>query len=264
VFQASETGVDELLAAFHGGSLFAPRELLLVLKVEDYGRSEKRVAALAEGIARPTSGTCVVLVENAAETERKSLGPLRAACSAYCTALPPIRSLLLAWGQRRAARDKITLAAGTMEAAVDACEGDATAFFDELEKLCAWAGPGGKLASADVATLLRPVAGADLVGYLGAIAAGDAPLAARRLGRLLAAGVGEGTVLFSLVNLVGGALGGWGRHKELSEALRRRLASRELARALDGLYRAEAAWKGGRADALAVLEQATRAVAGAA
>ena len=31
---------------------------------------------------------------------------------------------------------------------------------------------------------------------------------------------------------------------------------------LDGLYRAEATWKGGRADAVAVLEQATRVVAG--
>jgi DNA polymerase-3 subunit delta len=264
VFQASETGIDELLAAFHGGSLFAPRELLLVLKVEDYGRSEKRVAALAEGIARPTSGTCLVLVENAAETERKSLAPLRAACAVHCPALPPTRATLLAWGKRRAARDTIALAPGTMEAAVDACEGDATTFFDELEKLCAWAGPGGRLAPSDVATLLRPVAGADLAGYLGAIAAGDPALAARRLGRLLAAGVGEGTVLFALVNLVGGALGGWARHRELSGALRRRLAPRELARALDGLYRAEAAWKGGRADALAVLEQATRVVAGAA
>ena len=47
---------------------FAPRELLLVLKVEDYGRSDKRVAALAEGIARPNSGSTLVLVETASET----------------------------------------------------------------------------------------------------------------------------------------------------------------------------------------------------
>jgi hypothetical protein len=31
---------------------------------------------------------------------------------------------------------------------------------------------------------------------------------------------------------------------------------------MDALYRGEAAWKGGRADVVAVLEQATREVAG--
>ena len=264
VFGAAETGVDELLAAYHGGSLFSPRELLLVLDVEGFARSEKRIAALAEGIARPTSGTCLVLVESAAETERKSLSALRAACAAHVTALPPTRSVLLSWGKRRAARDHIAVQPGVMESVVEACEGDAIAFFDELEKLCAWTGPGGRLSAADVATLMRPVAGADLHGYLAAIATGDSPTAARRLGRLLAAGVGEGTVLFALANLVGGALGGWARHRELSGALRQRNGPRELARALDAIYRAEAAWKGGRADVLAVLEQATRVVAGAA
>jgi hypothetical protein len=64
--------------------------------------------------------------------------------------------------------------------------------------------------------------------------------------------------LFALVNLVGGALGGWARHRDLSAALRRRRTPRELAHAMDALYRAEAAWKRGRADAVAVLEQATR------
>jgi len=263
VFGASETSVDELLAGYHGGSLFAPRELLIVLDVEDYGRSEKRVAALAEGIARPTSGTCIVLVESAAETERKSLAPLRAACSAHCPALPPSRGMLLAWGKRRAARETITVEAGVMESVVEACEGDGIAFFDELEKLCAWAGPGGRLRDADVATIMRPVAGADLAGYLAAIAGGDSATAARRLNRLLAAGVGEGAVLFALANLVGGAMGGWARHRDLSRALGQRLPPKALARALDGIYRAEAAWKGGRADVIAVLEQATRSVAGA-
>src|SRR5262245_51122095 len=135
VFRTSETAVDELLAAFHGGSLFAPRELLIVLEVEQLGRSEKRVAALAQGIARPAGGTCMVLVEGAGDEPRKSLEPLRAAASAHCLAMPPIRAALLAWGVRRMAREKITLAAGTMEAVVDACEGDAAVFFDELEKL---------------------------------------------------------------------------------------------------------------------------------
>jgi len=262
VFRASETGVDELLAAFHGGSLFASRELLMVLEVEDLGRSEKKIVALAEGLARPTLGTSMVLVESEGDNERKSLEPLRAACAARCLAMPPIRATLLAWGRRRMERERITLAAGTMEAVVDACEGDAATFFDEIEKLSAWAGAGGRLTPDDVATILRPVVGADLPGYLGAVAAGDSPLAARRLGRLLVAGVGEGTVLFALANLVGGALGGWSRYRDLSGALRRRLPPRDLARLMDGIYRAEAAWKGGRADAVAVLEQATRAVAG--
>ena len=263
VFLASETGVDELLAAFHSGSLFAARELLLVLEVEDFARSEKRVAALAEGLGRPNSGTCMVLVESPSESERKSLEPLRAACPVRCVAMPPTRATLLGWGARRMARERIALGLGVMDAVADACEGDAATFFDELEKLCAWAGSGGRLERADVATILRPAVGADLAGYLGAIAAGDAALAARRLSRLLAAGVGEGTVLFALANLVGGSLGGWARHRDLSGALRQRLAPRELARVMDGLYRAEAAWKGGRADAVAVLEQATRTVAGA-
>jgi DNA polymerase III delta subunit len=203
----------------------------------------------------------MVLVESEGDNERKSLERLRAACAVRCLAMPPTRATLLAWGRRRMERERITLAASTMESVVDACEGDAATFFDEIEKLSAWAGAGGRLSPADVAAVLRPVVGADLPGYLGAVAAGDSPLAARRLGRLLVAGVGEGTVLFALANLVGGALGGWARYRDLSGALRRRLAPRDLARLMDGIYRAEAAWKGGRADAIAVLEQATRAVA---
>src|SRR5262245_569323 len=39
VFRAAESGVDEILAAFLGVSLFAPRELSIVLDIEDLGRS---------------------------------------------------------------------------------------------------------------------------------------------------------------------------------------------------------------------------------
>jgi DNA polymerase III delta subunit len=263
VFRTGETTVEDVLAAFHGGSLFAPRELILLLEVEDFGRSAKRIDGLAAGLGRPVGGTHLVLVESAAETPPKSLEPLRAACDLRCVATPPVRATLLAWGAARMKREGITLAEGTLESVVDACEGDATAFFDELGKLVAWAGEGGQLTRADVATILRPVVGADLPGYLAAVAAGQPPIAAERLGRLLAAGVGEGTVLFALTNLVGGALGGWARQRELSSALGRRLGPGGLARSMDALYRAEAAWKGGRADAVAVLEQATRVVAGA-
>jgi DNA polymerase III delta subunit len=45
--------------------------------------------------------------------------------------------------------------------------------------------------------------------------------------------------------------------------LGRRLGPPALARAMDALYRAEAAWKGGRADPVAVLEQATRVLCAA-
>jgi DNA polymerase III delta subunit len=262
VFRAAESGPEEILAAFQGGSLFSPRDLIIVLDVEDLGRSEKKIVALAEGIGRPAGASTLVLVESESDTARKSLEPLRAAVRERWTATHPGRRELQAWGARRFAREGITTEAGVVEAAVDACEGDALAFFNELEKLCVMAGTGGNVTKAQVAALLRPVVGADLPEYLGAVALGQPALAARSLGRLLAAGAGEGTVLFALSNLVGGALGGWARNRELSEALRRRRPPASLAAALDAVYRAEAAWKSGRADVVAVLEQATRAVAG--
>jgi DNA polymerase III delta subunit len=262
VFRAAESGVEEILAAFHGGSLFTPRELILVLEIEDLGRSEKKITALAEGLVRPSGGSTVVLVESSADTARKALEPLRVACEARLTANPLGRMALLEWGRRRLARAGSTADTGVLELIVDASEGDAGAFFNEIDKLMSWAEPGRAITLTDAQFLLRPVPGADLVGYLSAVALGDPRLSAQRLGRLLAAGASEGTVLFALVNLVGGALGGWARHRDLSAALRRRRSPRELAHALDALYRAEAAWKRGRADVVAVLEQATREVAG--
>ncbi len=47
-----------------------------------------------------------------------------------------------------------------------------------------------------------------------------------------------------------------------SSTLRRRSHPVQLSRALDACYRAEAAWEGGRADVVAVLEQVTRAICG--
>jgi hypothetical protein len=76
--------------------------------------------------------------------------------------------------------------------------------------------------------------------------------------------VGEGAVLWGLANLIGGALGGWTRYRDSSEALRSRAGPQALSRALDAVYRAESDWKGGRSDSIAVLEQATREVCGAA
>ena len=262
VLVAADAGVEEILAAYHGGSLFSPRDLTVVLELETLGRREKMVAALARGIARPSGGSCLVLIESAAETDRKSLEPLRGACEVRWNALPPGRGDLIAWGGHRLRRAGLAFEPGLLESLADASEGDALAFFSELAKLVTLASS-GRVGRAELALLLRPVVGADLNGYLAAVAMGDAGQAARSLGRLLATGISEGTVLFALSNLVGGALGGWARQRELSDALRRRRPPSELATALDALYRAEAAWKAGRADVVAVLEQATRSVSGA-
>lgn len=262
VFRAAESGVETILAAFQGASLFSPRDLVIALDVEDLSRSEKKIAALAAGVARPLGASTLVLVESAADMPRKSLDGLRAACHTHVDCRPPQRGVLLRWGARRFAREDITAGPGALEALVDACEGDSLAFFGELDKLCTWAGRGGRLTDAEVQGLLRPVVGADVPDFLAAVAAGQAGIATQRLGRLLAAGVGEGTILFSLSILVSGALSEapWGRHREISAALRQRSTPDQLARALDAVYRAESAWKGGRADAVAVLEQATRSL----
>jgi DNA polymerase III delta subunit len=203
-----------------------------------------------------------VLIESAADAPRKSLEPLRAASAVRAVLLPPGRAELLLWGARRLAVEGIGADPGVIESVADGCEGDALTFFGQLSKLCVWAGAGGRLRTADAAMLMKPVLDADVPAYLAAVAAGQPRLAAQRLGRLLACGVGEGQVLFALSNLVGGALGGWARWRELSETLRRRVSPGELSHALDAVYRAEAAWKGGRADVVAVLEQATRDVSG--
>jgi DNA polymerase III delta subunit len=263
VFRAAEAGIEEILAAFQGASLFSPRDLILVLEVEDLGRSEKRVAALAAGLATPSGGSCLVLHESESDTLRKSLEPLRAASSLRWVAEPPPRPELLRWGHCRLAAADLDLDPGVVEAVADACEGDPLAFFNELEKLDVIAPEVDgrrRITRQSADAMLKPVLGADLPEYLSAAALGRSRLAGRALSRLLTAGVGEGTVLFALSNLVGGALGGWARNKELSAALARRRSPRELARSLDAIYRAEAAWKSGRADVVAVLEQATRAV----
>jgi DNA polymerase III delta subunit len=264
VFRAAEAGVEEILAAFQGASLFSPRDLILVLEVEDLARSEKKLAALAAGLAVPTGGSCLVLHESEADTPRRKLDGLRAAAAVRCFAEPPDRAGLLRWGAVRLAGSGLEVAPGTIEAVADACEGDPLTFFNELEKLDVVAprdiAGHRRVTPADAAALLAPVVGADLPAYLSAVALGRPREAGRALSRLLAAGVGEGTVLFALANLVGGALGGWSRNPPLSAALARRRPATRLGPALDALYRAEAAWKSGRADAVAVLEQATRAV----
>jgi DNA polymerase III delta subunit len=261
VMRAGENGVDEVLGAFHGLSMFSTRELTMVLDVEDYARSEKRVAALAEGASRPAGESCLVFVESAAENERKSLAPLRAACAVQWSALPVDPRALIAWGERRLAAAGLSAGDGALAALLESCEGETLAFFNELGKLVTLAEADRHVTVATVQALVAPTLGADLPEYLAAVAAGRPGVAAQRLGRLLAEGVSEGQVLFALANLVGGALGGWARWRPLRAALARRTDGRGLARALDAVYRAESSWKGGRVDAVAALEQATREVA---
>ena len=81
VLRAAEAGVDTILAAYHGGSLFNPRELTIVLEIEDLGRSEKKIEALAAGVARPSGGACLVLVESAADAQRRQRLARRARCA---------------------------------------------------------------------------------------------------------------------------------------------------------------------------------------
>ena len=261
VLWPGEDDVDAVLNAWQSVSMFTPRELTLVMGVEALARSEKRANELAAGLGRPGGESRIVFVEAAAEKERKTLGAVRAACAALWVADPADSRGLAAWGRRRLASESITADADALEALIGVCEGESASYFSELSKLAGWAGPGGSVTKADVMALSRPVLGSELPQYLLAVATGDAALAAKRLGRLLAARESEGELMFALANLVGGALGGWARWRDLSAALARRRAPRELAHALDAVYRAEAAWKGGRADALAALEQATRAVA---
>jgi DNA polymerase III delta subunit len=264
VFRAAETGVEQLLAAWQGASLFSPRDLVIVLDLEDWARSEKKVVALADSIAKASSPSTMVLVESASENHRKVLDPLRRACRVQIEAPPPSLADLVRWGERRFEREGFATEAGVLPLLAETCEGDALAFFSELDKLCTWAARDGKLGVEEVRSLLRPVVGSELPDYVGAVAAGDATRATQRLGRMLAAGANEGTLLFALSNLVGGALGGWAKDKPASAALNRRLGAMGLSRAMDACYRAEAAWKGGRADAVAVLEQLTRSICGGA
>src|SRR5262245_27771095 len=197
VMRPGEQDVDAILAAFQNVSLFSPRELTLVLEVEDLGRSEKRVAALAEGLSRPAGGSCLVLVESEAETVRKTLAPLRAACAVRVDAQPPAAAELLRWGALRLAALGCRAEPGALEALLVTCEGDTIAFMNEVGKLAAIAGEIGVVTRQHV-TLTLPQVGAELADFLSAVAAGDGAHATLRLERLLAAGESEGSVLWAL------------------------------------------------------------------
>jgi len=267
ILRGGEQDVDVILAAYQNVSLFAPRELTIVLDVEDLGRSEKKVDALAAGLTRPAGGSCLVLVESASESPRKTLEPLRAACALRVAAEAPAERALLLWGERRLAAAGCRAEPGALEALLESCERETLAFLNEVDKVAVLAGPAGKVTRAEVQALSAPCVGAELPDYLLAVATGDPAAAALRLERVLAAGENEGSVLWALGHLVSSSLTlavnryGWAKWKELSLTLGGRRRPKELARALDAVYRAEAAWKGGRVDVRSALEQATREVA---
>src|SRR5258706_62140 len=113
------------------------------------------------------------------------LAELRHAWAAVCPEAPLARVFrpaetgvdeLLAAVAGRLAGERVRAEAGVLEAVADACDGDAATFVNELAKLIAWSGNSGTLTTADVETVLRPVLGADLPGYLGAVAGGDVRL----------------------------------------------------------------------------------------
>ena len=257
----SEDSVDDVLAAYQSVSMFAPRECTIVLDVEDYARSDKRVAALAEGVSRPAGESCIVLVESATEKPRKALDVLKGACSAYWNALTPGVRDLQRWGELRLAAENITAQTGTLAALALSCENRPEPFFNELGKLIAVAAERGSVTQADLARLARPTIDADLQAWLFAVAQGQPALAAKLLGRLLTEGGDTGGLLFALSNMVGGGTGGWSLFRSQSGALGARIRHSGCARALDACYRAEAAWKGGRVDGVLALELATREVA---
>ena len=269
VLRPDESGVDAILSAYQNVSLFSPRELTIVFEIEDVGRSEKRVAALAEGLTVTAGGSCLVLVESTSETVRKTLEPLRAACAVRVVAEPPAEEGLLRWCALRLAADDRRAEPGALEALLETCEHDALAFLNEAGKLALLAGEDGIVTKAHVAALMSPQVSAELPDFLAAVAAGHGGIAAQRLERLLATGESEGGVLWALGHLVSASFTiqtsayGWAKWRNLSQAYASRRDDRARARALDAVYRAEAAWKGGRLDARTALEQATREVVAA-
>ena len=267
VLHAGEAGVDPILTAYQNVSLFSPRELTIVFAIEELGRSDKRVKALADGLATPSSGSSLVLVESPADAVRKTMAPLRSACALRIEATTPPERALIEWGVRRLAGTGHQAEPGVLNALLDSCERDPIAFMNETGKLAVLAGPGGQVSMAHLRALTAPTLGTDLPEFLMAVASGDGKRANVRLGRLLAAGENEGGVLWALGHLASSALAktanpmAWAKWATATAALGRRRDPASLARAVDAVYRAEAAWKGGRTDVRTAVEAATRELA---
>lgn len=270
VLRAGEAGVERVMAAAQGASLFQPAALVVVLNIEEWVRSPRLVEAAARGVAAIAPENCVVFVESAAETERKTLAALAGECAVRVDldALPP--EVLTRWAERRLARLGVAAEPGTVALVLEASRLETAEVMNEIEKLADWAGPGGRLTRAQAEAVLRPVHAGSLPAMARAIAARRADQAVDHLLRALGSGESEGTVLFHLQSLVSGALRlkspptgwVWVRDRANSERLARDRSERELTAALDLLYRVERAWKSGRGDAPALLTRAVLGVAG--
>jgi DNA polymerase III delta subunit len=267
VLRAGEAGVERVLAEAQGSSLFAPASFVLVLNVEEWVRSARTVDAAAEGMAAVPEGNAVVLVESAAENERKTLVPLREACvrMAAFDALPP--EVLGRWAARRLERAGVSVEPGVVETVLALSRLETGEVMNEIDKLADWAASGATLTRSEAESVLRPVHSGTLAELSRSIAEQRPGDALDHLLRSLEAGEGEGTILFQMQTLVSGALRlksqQWGRirDRENSERLARGRSERQLSESLDLLYRVERAWKGGRADVKTLLVRAVMGLA---
>jgi DNA polymerase III delta subunit len=253
VLRAGEAGPAGVLNAVQGGSLFASRALVIVLRVEDWARSATVPAALAQAVANVPPENLLVLVEGAGDSERKHLNPLRGACARIFALDGLAPSELRPWAERHAARQDLKLAPDAWEALFELPRLDTGEVFNELDKLAAWAGPGGSATREQVQELVHPAGGATLGQLADAVVERRADLAMDCLLRAMEGGETAGGVLFQLMTLLSGALrlrgggGGWVRDRMRSGRIAALWRPDDIARGIDLLYRCERAWKTGRA-----------------
>ncbi len=253
VLRAGESGPAGVLNAVQGGSLFASRALVIVLRVEDWARSASVPAAVAQGIGTVPPENLLVFVEGAGDSERKHLNPLRGACARIFALDGLATTELRPWAERHAARHGLTLAPDAWEALFELPRLDTGEVFNELDKLAAWAGPGGRATRAEVEAIVHPAGGATLGALADAVVERRGDRAMDCLLRALEGGESAGGVLFQLTTLLSGALrlrgggSGWVRDRMRSQRVAARWRTDEIARGIDLLYRCERAWKTGRA-----------------
>jgi len=194
-----------------------------------------------------------VFVEAAGDSERKHLNPLRSACARVFSldTLPP--SEIRPWAERHARRAGVTLEPDAWEALFELPRLDSGEAFNEVDKLAAWAGDGGRVSRDTVLALVHPAGGATLAAFADAVVDRNGEQAMDLLLRALEGGESSGSILFQLTSLLSGALrlkgggGGWIRDRRRSAHVADTWAVADVAKGLDLLYRCERAWKTGRA-----------------
>jgi DNA polymerase III delta subunit len=269
VLRAGEAGPSNVLGAVQGGSLFASRSLVIVLRVEDWARSASVPVAVGQALAQIPPENLLVFVESAGDSERKHLNPLRAACARVFAldGLPP--SELRHWADRHASRSGLKLAPDAWDAIFELPRLDTGEVFNELDKLAAWAGAGGAVTREQALAIVHPAGGATLGDLADAVAERKGALAMDCLLRALEGGESPGSILFQLVSLLTGALrlsgagGGWVRDRRRSSVIAARWNPAEIARGLDLLYRCELSWKSGRAPDETLLVRAVQGLTSA-